>query len=151
MSFELYPDETVQGMIAFDGSNICTNIFPQIDVTVSYLRPDIQRKREIKRTVTFNNGYEQKISADINIDNHKTEENLGSVARACVRIANYLDGHNLASFDNLDITPNRSLHDDIVTAINTKKEIHVLERSETLEECFGKKAKNIHMKNKSKK
>lgn len=144
MTLDLFPNETVQGMIAFDGSNICMNIFPQIEVTISYFRPDIKRKTKILRTVTFNNGYEQKVSADVNIDNNKVEENLGSVARASVRIANYLDGRQIASFDNLNILANKSLHNDMVSAIKTKDEVSVLNRKETIQEALGENTQDEH-------
>lgn len=62
---------------------------------------------------------------------------MGSVARASVRIANYLDGRQIASFDELNILANKSLYNDIVTAIKTKEEIPVLKRQEAIHEALG--------------
>ena len=34
--FELYPDESTQGRIAFWGETICSSAFPKIDITIRY-------------------------------------------------------------------------------------------------------------------
>lgn len=131
-TFELYPKETVQGCVAFSGANINTQIFPQITVTVSYLWPQLNRREQYKRKVIYDNGCIQKISADIEVDNSKIESDVDKIALAAVRVANYLDGHQLAKIDNLNILSERSLRNDIVGAINTREEVPIVTRDKIL-------------------
>lgn len=51
--FELYPHEKIQRELAINGSTLNELVFPQISVKVSYLRPDINRRKKYKRTVTW--------------------------------------------------------------------------------------------------
>lgn len=135
-TFELYPRETVQGRIALSGANIVTEIFPQIKVHISYLRPDINRKKEYERTVTYCYNCDKKILADINYDNSAIASDVDKIARANVRMANYLDGHQVAKFDELNILSGRSLRNDLVEAIKTKEEVPVLDRTQTLDKVL---------------
>ena len=127
-SFELYPKESVQGQVAISGANIMTKIFPQIRVRVSYLRPDLNRRKEYERTVTYSDGYNSKVIADINYDNHKMEFDIDKIARASVRMANYLDGHQVAKFDELDILAGCSLRNDLIDAIRRRKKKPLLKK-----------------------
>ena len=67
-------------------------------------------------------------SADEDIENEKIASDIDKIARASVRIANYLDGHQVAKFDELDILANRSLRNDLVGAIVTRQEIPIFDR-----------------------
>lgn len=98
-TFELYPKEAVQGRITVAGANIATDIFPQITVTVSYLWPQLKRREEYKRRVIYDNGYAENKSIGININNGSMESDIDKIARAAVRVANYLDGRQVAKFD----------------------------------------------------
>ena len=138
-SFELYPKECVQDQIAISGENIVNTIFPQIKVKVSYRRPDLNRIKEYERTVTYSNGYDKKIVADINYNNNTMESDIDKIARANVRIANYLDGHQVAKFDELNILSGRSLRNDLVESIKTGKENTVLNRIQTIQKCCKEK------------
>ena len=131
-SFELYPKETIQREIAISGADITHNIFPQVKIRVSYVRPDIGRKKEFERSVTYNAGYDKKIVADVNYDNRVMESDIDKIARSNVRIANYLDGHQVCKFDELDILAGKSLRNDLVEAISTKKKAQVLNRTQTI-------------------
>lgn len=137
--FELYPKESVQDQIAISGENIGNTIFPQIKVKVSYRRPDLNRIKEYERTVTYSNGYDKKIVADINYDNNTMKSDIDKIARANVRIANYLDGHQVAKFDELNILSGRSLRNDLVESIKTGKENTVLSRTQTIQKFCKEK------------
>lgn len=141
-TFELYPKETVQGCVATSGANLSTQIFPQITVTISYLWPQLNRRQQYKRKVIYNNGYAQKLSADISIDSRRMESGVDKIARAVVRVANYLDGCQVAKFDELDILAGKSLRNDMVEALKTKEEAPVLSRTETIHECLGSSDKS---------
>ena len=135
--FELYPKEKVKGRIALSGANIATEIFPQIKLNVSYIRPDLNRKKEYERTVVYNG--KSSCITNTNTESKSIASDLDKIARANVRIANYLDGHQVAKFDELNILANRSLKNDLVEAIKTKQETPICDRKETIYECFGNK------------
>lgn len=134
--FELYPKENVQGLIMASGANIGTQIFPQITVGVSYFWPHLNRRVQYNRQVIYDNGYAQRITAEINIDNRELESDVDKIARAVVRMANYLDGCQVAKFDELNILAGKSLKNDIVEALKSKEETPVLSRTETIEKCL---------------
>lgn len=132
-TFELYPEEFVQGHVAFSGEDICTQIFPQITVSVSYLWPQLNRREQYIRKVIYDNKYTNKIAADVNIDKRAMESDIDKIARATVRIANYLDGCQVAKFDELNILAGKSLRNDIVELLKTSEETKILNRNETIE------------------
>lgn len=131
-TFELYPHEIVQGRVAMSGSNISTAIFPKIFVHVSYVRADINRKNEYSRSVIFDGGYSRKVIADVEMDNHKMESDTDCIARAVVRIANYLDGHQIAKFDEIDLLADRSLQNDLASAMSTANKVPIVSREESI-------------------
>lgn len=51
--FMLYPTEEVQGMVGFFGANIEENVFPVIDVKVSYLNGNDNKDIKYSRTISF--------------------------------------------------------------------------------------------------
>ena len=79
------------------------------------------QRKEHKRKVVYNNGYTQNIFADINVDNRTMESDIDKIARAAVRVANYLDGCQVAKFDELNILAGTSLRNDMVEALRQKK------------------------------
>lgn len=133
--FELYPKEKVKGRIALSGATFSTEIFPQIKLNVSYIRPDLNRKKEYERSVVYNG--ESSCITNINTESKSMASDLDKIARANVRIANYLDGCQVIKHDQLDILANRSLKNDLVEAIKTKQETPICDRTETIYECFG--------------
>lgn len=136
--FELFPKESVHGRIAFSGADMASEIFPQVQIHVSYLRPDINRLKEYDRTVTYNCGYDAAVTADINYDNSRLESDIDKIARASVRIANYLDGCQVAKFDELNILAGKSLRNDLAEAVSTGKKAPVLSRIETIRNSLFK-------------
>lgn len=133
-AFELYPKEKVKGRIAFSAANIATEIFPQIKLKVSYTRPDLKRKKEYERTVVYNNDFSQNTNANMHTENEKIASDVDKIARANVRIANYLDGHQVTKFDEINILANRSLKNDIVEAIKIKEKTPICDRTQTIDE-----------------
>lgn len=119
-SFELYPEEAVQDMIATFGASIIDNAFPKVSLEISYCVGNKSKCNKFERTVTFVDAYTEKISADINIDTQKIESSIDGIERAAVRTANYLDGHQLAPFDKLNVLTNRSLANDLQDALGQK-------------------------------
>lgn len=132
-TFELYPNEVVQGRVAFSAADISTSIFPQLFVKVAYLHPDINRRFAYDRSIIFDNGYTQKIVADVNMDFHTMESDIDCIARASVRMANYFDGHQLAKFDKLDLLAGRSLQNDIATTMHSKRKAPIINRRATIQ------------------
>ena len=128
-------------MIAISGENIVTTICPQVKLEVSYTRPDLNRRNEYKRTVTYSGNRSQNIS----VNKRGWEDNIASdvdkIARANVRIANYLDGHQVAKFDELNILANRSLKNDLVDVIKTKQQTSICNRTQTIERSLKTKSK----------
>ena len=96
-----------------------------------------------KRTVTYLSAYAEKISADINLDTRQMEDSLKSIARASVRTANYLDGRQVAPFDELNILAGCSLKTDLLDVLHKEPET-VLSRSETIEEALGSNKEDTH-------
>lgn len=135
--FELYPKEKVKGRIALSGANIATEIFPQIKLNISYIRPDLNRKKEYERTVVYNG--KSSCITNTNMESKSIASDLDRIARANVRIANYLDGCQVIKYDQLDILANRSLKNDLVEAIKTKQETSICDRTETIYECYKNK------------
>lgn len=138
--FELYPGEMVQGMIAIYGQNVCTYVFPYIKMDVSYLNGNTNEKIEYKRTVTFTSGHESKISADVKVDTKTINENMSSLSRSNIRIANYLDGHQLAHFDQINLLAGNSLQNDLDETFTRGKKIQVKDRQKTIEKALGGKS-----------
>lgn len=135
-TFELYPKENVQGRVAISGANVITQIFPQISVSVTYLWPQLNTKEQYTRKVIYNNECAQKLSADVSIDNRRMESDVDSIARAVVRVANYLDGCQVGKYDELNILAGKSLRNDMVEAIKSKEEVPILSRTETIDMCL---------------
>jgi hypothetical protein len=115
-SYDLYPNETIQAMVAISEENLTTgNLYPKIIVNVSYFI--YGTKVQYTRTVTFSKVYDTKVFADVNMDLKNVESSLRATARAAVRTANYLDGNQVAVFDELNILAGKSLKDDICSTI----------------------------------
>lgn len=131
-SFELYPHETVQGKVAINGQSVVTETFPKLFVHISYIRSDINKKREYDRTVIFYNGYSQKIIADVNMDNRQIASDVDCIARAVVRVANYLDGHQITKFDELNILSGRTFQNDLASAMGAANKTPVVSREQTI-------------------
>lgn len=130
--FDLYPEESTQGQIAFWGETICDHVFPKVYIDVHYKKYISNDQVNEMRTVIFSPGYGEKIYGDFNIDLRELNKNMAVVARANLRTANYLDGCQVAPFDELNILAHKSLHDDLLD-VNTGEGIStVIERSDVI-------------------
>lgn len=131
--FELYPEEMVQGKVAMQGGDIAHAIFPQVNISVTYSSPTKKKAYHYSRSVTYQSAYSEKIIADINVDTHRIEASLDKSMRATVRIANYLDGRQIAPFDELNILAGESLKRDLCSALGKPME-PTITREDTIKE-----------------
>ena len=131
--FELYPGESVQGRVAMQGKSMVQDTFPQLNINVAYNNGVNKKLCFYSRTVTYQSAYTEKIVADVNIDTKSIESSLGSIARANIRTANYLDGRQVGAFDELNILPGKSLKNDLL-GITGKPPEPSLTREETIKE-----------------
>lgn len=134
--FELYPNEMAKGRIAISEMNIKTETFPKVKLKVSYRRSDLNRTKEYERSVIYN----RKIPVDTHYKIKEISSDIDRIARANVRIANYLDGHQVAKFDKLDILADRSLKNDLNDVLNKKKETPICDRRQTITKSLRKKS-----------
>ena len=140
--FELYPGESVQGKVALLAETITQEAFPQIEISVVY---NIGKRKRCAymRTVSYQSAYDEKILTDVNIDARNIESSLISIARANVRTANYLDGRQVAAFDELNILAQKSLKDDLLEIIGKPSE-STLTREETIKEAKNQEREREH-------
>lgn len=142
LTFQLYPKEKVKGMVAMSRKPIGTKIFPQIRLRVTYTRPDLKRKKVYERTVTYNKIFEQDSIIDSEIVIKNISNDIDKISKANVRIANYLDGHQVGKFDEINILANRSLNNDLVDAIILKQKTPIINRVQTIEESLTREDNN---------
>lgn len=143
-SFELYPEETVQDVIARFGASLANNAFPTVTIEVSYCADSQRKKHSYRRTVSFISAYTDKISADVNVDLRNIESSLNGIARADIRTANYLDGCQVAPFDELNILARKSLANDLHETLGQKIS-PIKTREETIDDALSqRKAENAN-------
>ena len=124
---ELYPNESTQGRIAFWGATICSSAFPKINIDIRYKKDITGEQVHIERTVIFSPSYDEKIHGDFNIDLRELNKNMDVMAKA-----NYLDGCQVAPFDELNILAHKSLHDDLQSVKQGENVSTVTEREEVI-------------------
>lgn len=56
------------------------------------------------------------------MDNREMESAVNNISRASIRVANYLDGCNVAPFDELNILAKTSLRNDMVEALGARED-----------------------------
>lgn len=132
--FEMYPGETTQGSIAFWGENCIEHTFPKVNINVKYKKHISKKYEQYTRTVIFNSSYGEKVIADVNMDLHDISSSMNNIARANIRTANYLDGHQVSPIDELNLLANRSLRDDLQKVKNENTESNIIDRSTTIEQ-----------------
>lgn len=86
----------------------------------------------IERTVIFSPSYDEKIYGDFNIDLRELNKNMDVMAKANLRTANYLDGCQVAPFDELNILAHKSLHDDLQSVKQGENVSTVMKREEVI-------------------
>lgn len=129
-TFELYPDETVQGLVGFSGENLATSIFPNLDISVHYKSYVTKKKHSYTRKVTYTQSYDKKVSAKVEMNLGTVDCSIKSLARSNIRIANYLDGNQLLSIDQINRLSNRSLQNDLCDVMTGKDKSQIIQREE---------------------
>lgn len=120
-TFELYPDEKVQGIIAIYGENISNHVFPNIDLEISYKKDHIFRKVHYSRKIYFSAAIDKKIVVNMDSNLKNIENNINKLHKATLRLANYFDGCEVAPFDELNLVPGRHFQEELVDALDGKK------------------------------
>ena len=143
VEFELYPEESVQGQVSLISRSICNEPFPQITVDVSYRKGTAKKEANYSRTVTYSPAFDKKVSVDTNLNFKDIESSVKSISRSANRTANYLDGKNLYSFDNIESPPESNLRNDLLAA-NQKEEEPVSSRAETPDNALENKENENH-------
>lgn len=110
--FMLYPTEETQGIIAISGRNIETDIFPQVKLKISFIEGNDNKSIEYCRTIIF----KRKISEKEKLEN--IEDSIQSISYSNNRIANYIEGRTLFTFDRMNVIPKSSLYKDMKDAFN---------------------------------
>ena len=136
-NFELYPEETVQSEIAILGSNIAFSAFPKVTIDVSYTEGNQKKTISYTRTVSYHPAYDKKVSAEVKMDTDRIESSLGCISRAAVRTANYLDGHQIAPFDDINLLAGKSLENDLQKTFG-QAESPIVSREESIQKSFRK-------------
>ena len=136
--FELYPEETVQDMIALFGASLTNTAFPTVILEVSYCVGTKKKRISYRRTVTYISAYTEKISADFNVDLGNIESYLKGIARADIRTANYLDGCQVAPFDELNILAGKSFANDLHEVLGQKTST-IQTREETISKALSQR------------
>lgn len=136
--FELYPNESAQAIIAICGENVATRpLYPSASVDVSYTIPGKDREEKYERTITLSRVFDQIIHAKVGMDLGTIESALMADSRAMVRVANYLDGHQVIQADELNILAEESLRNDLCEVIETGKKERVKDRAQTIHESLN--------------
>lgn len=110
--FMLYPTEEAQGVIGFYGQRIGKEVFPMLDIDISYIQGNDNKSINYSRTISF-----KKNIYGIN-SLSRIEDALESISYSNNRLANYIEGRTLFTFDKLNVFPNSSLYKDMKDAIN---------------------------------
>ncbi|MDD4387565.1 MAG: hypothetical protein PHD15_07450 [Clostridia bacterium] len=116
-SFELYPNETVQGMVGIYGQTISNNTFPFVKTTIKYNEGNKKKSTVYSRMISFTTAHENKIFAKIDFDTFGIVDNLNSIAYSNNRVANYLEGRSLFVMDRLNVISKSSLYKDMRNAV----------------------------------
>lgn len=112
--FELYPEESIQVLVATSITTLEEHIFPKLNVSIEYIKGNTKKKIAYTRTITSTRTIEEKI------DLNKIENSLESISLSNNRLANYIDGHFLTAFDRLNIVPKSSLYKDFKNIMKSK-------------------------------
>jgi len=143
-SFELYPNETTQALVAMWGETVLHSVFPTVVVNISYTPQDSKKAVSYTRKVTFSKYFDSKVYADVNMDLRDLESTLKTTSRATLRMANYLEGRHLAAFDELEVQPRGSLQNDLCSAVETAEKKTIQNRTEAITEALKKHVTDEH-------
>ena len=111
--FMLYPTEEVQGIIGIYGKRIDKEVFPMLDIEISYIQDNDNKSINYSRTISFKkNIYGRNLLFRI-------EDSIESISYSNNRLVNYIEGRTLFAFDRLNVLPHNSLYKDMKDAINS--------------------------------
>lgn len=113
--FMLYPTEEVQGIIGIYGERIDKEVFPMLDIDISYIQGNDNKGINYSRTISFKKNIYGRNQLS------RIEESIESISYSNNRIANYIEGRTLFTFDRLNVMPHNSLYKDMKDAINNVK------------------------------
>lgn len=138
--FDLYPNEKVTGYLGYFNNQHLINEknqqVPKLTIQVQYNKFG-KKKVEYSRIVALDIGSEKLIKGEIRLSQEITE-NLEKLMKAHLRIANYMDGFQLAPFDDINLLSGRSLHDDLNDVVNVHSDKkNVLTRQDVLDNKRG--------------
>lgn len=136
--FDLFPEESVQGIVAMYGMNTMVSeigVFPILEIEIEYLVAGTGDKILYKRNVTYFQGEKPN---DLYLSNlSQVNQNLKTLNRAVLRIANYFDGYAIMEFDEINCSPRTSLKNDLIDALHDSEKDEILSREETLTDCVS--------------
>lgn len=128
--FELSSQEEIQGIVGFMNGSISNHVFPYIDITVYYDKPHFIRRVKYERQVFYFAGAEENYFVDTGLDLKCIDHNIDNIHKSTLRLANYFDGNEIASFDDLNIVSNnhfqkdlKNTKDDKDSSVRTRKEV----------------------------
>ena len=110
--FMLYPTEEVQGIIGIYGEKIDKEVFPMLDIDISYIQGNNNKSINYSRTISFKKNMYGRNRLS------KIEDSIESISYSNNRLANYIEGRTLFAFDRLNTFPHNSLFKDMKDAIN---------------------------------
>ncbi len=137
MPFELASNEKVQGMVGILGENISNHVFPYIDIDVCYEKPHFIKKVKYVRRVFYTAVTETKVTVDTGINLKELENSIKNIHKSTLRLANYFDGYEIASFDELNIISPNHFQKDLLNTKNNEKSV-IKSRKECIEERIDK-------------
>lgn len=66
------------------------------------------------------------------MDNRQIASDVDCIARAVVRVANYLDGHQITKFDELNILSGRTFQNDLASVMGAANKTPIVSRDQTI-------------------
>lgn len=134
--FDLFPEESVQGLVALYGMNTIVSpigVFPILEIEIEYFIVGTKDRKSYKRNVTY---FQKEKSSDLYLRNlDRLNQNIKKLNRAVLRIANYFDGYAIMEFDEINCSPRTSLKNDLIDAMNNSEKDEILSREDTLTKC----------------
>ena len=110
--FMLFPQEEVQGIIGYYGGNCANKCFPVLDLKISFINGNDSKITKYMRTITFKRNIYGRNQFS------KTEDSIESISYSINRVANYVEGRTLYTFDKMNTIPHSSLYKDMRDAFN---------------------------------
>lgn len=105
----LYPNEKVVGHIAESGANISTEISPIVEVEISYIKGNTQKREKYIRKICYTGETDSPIDDRLRDINSRLKE----ISYSNNRMANYFSGNWLLTIDEMNIQPQRNLYQDM--------------------------------------